>query len=639
MFGLLLCLIMPITIYAKVENPKYKITNVYSSIEIDMIGSLHVKEAIVVKGSLNGFRREIEYKNSDANAWNPGDDIFENTAFYNARGVSLKKASAKKIKEENIGWNLLNATYEDFEKKDVAIPGDEKTYTVSKNKNGEEYKIFNENSSEYMVYYFDYFINQAVVLHNDVAELYYTVFELDEDVKNLNVQVTTQGSSKKDNFRVWAHGSMNGKLSPIKTDEDEEEYEGAIITIDDYKKEDIVEIRMLFDKSLVSLISDVLNESEQDALEKIEEIEQKKYAEADREKKYIKTVFYVFLAVTGLYIVFEIILWIYMYKKYDKEYKIGFDAKYYREFTGDYEVEVIDYLMKKDITVDALNASIMNLIYKKNISIEENPADKKNLTLILQNRDSATEQEKILLELLFDLIGKENRVTLKEIEKYSKKYETAELFEKKYSDWKLSVTREAKKEQFFEEHITPKAVGIAYFFFGLVIMGLMISFNVQIIPFYIIIFISGICFVIYTCSFKKWTQKGREHYLKWTAFKQFLLDFGSFKDKEIPEIALWDKYLVYATVFGIANQVEKAMNIYITTMGVDEATFTPGIFYHRNIYISDTIGNSISMAHTNSISTINMSNVSSTIGGGSGFGGGFGGGGGSAGGGGGGGGF
>lgn len=635
----ILFILLPLSVFAKVENPRYDITNVYSSIEIDMIGSLHVKEAIIVKGSLNGFRREIEYKNKDAKSWQPGDEEFENTSFYNARGVSLKKASAKKIEKDNIGWNLLNATYEDFEKKDYAEVGEEKAYTITKNTIGEEYKVFNENKSDYMVYYFEYFIDQAVVLHNDVAELYYTVFELDEDVDDLNIQITTQGYTAKDHFRVWAHGSINGSLSPIKKEDNSDSYKGAIIKVEDYQKEDVVEIRMLFDKSLVSLFSTVLNDSETDALERIEQIEQKKYDEADREKKYIKTVFYSFLVVTILYIAFEVILWIHMYRKYDKEYKVDFDHKYYREFTGNYDVEVVDYLMKKDVTIDALNASIMNLIYKKHIEIEEDSNDKKNLILVLKNREKANPAEKKLIELLFDLIGKGDKVTLREIKNYSKKYETADLFIKKYNDWQLAVKTAGKKEEFFEENITPKMVGIAYFILGLVIISLMMCFRIEIALFYIVTFIGGISFAIYTLSFKKWTKKGREHYLKWTAFKQFLLDFGSFKDKEIPEIALWDKYLVYATVFGIAKQVEKAMKIHLSSMGMDDTTITPGVFYYRDFYLYNQISGAMSSAHTNSVTTINMSNVNSTIGGGSGFGGGFGGGGGSAGGGGGGGGF
>ena len=38
-------------------------------------------------------------------------------------------------------------------------------------------------------------------------------------------------------------------------------------------------------------------------------------------------------------------------------------------------------------------------------------------------------------------------------------------------------------------------------------------------------------------------------------------DFGRMQEKELPEIKLWEKYLVYATVFGIANKLAKTMEI------------------------------------------------------------------------------
>ena len=59
----------------------------------------------------------------------------------------------------------------------------------------------------------------------------------------------------------------------------------------------------------------------------------------------------------------------YVYKKYDKERKPKFIGEYNREFIDDYNVEVIDYLMNNTITPNAMSASLMNLIYKKNVIV------------------------------------------------------------------------------------------------------------------------------------------------------------------------------------------------------------------------------------------------------------------------------
>ena len=125
-------------------------------------------------------------------------------------------------------------------------------------------------------------------------------------------------------------------------------------------------------------------------------------------------------------------------------------------------------------------------------------------------------------------------------------------------------------------------------------------------------------------------MKGREHYLKWKAFKNFLKDFGSFKDKELPEVKLWEKYLVYATVFGLAKEVQKTMRVKLTELGYD-ATYVHSYWYYNDFYMGNVISNSISKAHSNSNAAIAASSSSSGGGYGGGFsgGGGFGGGGGS----------
>ena len=59
-----------------------------------------------------------------------------------------------------------------------------------------------------------------------------------------------------------------------------------------------------------------------------------------------------------------------------------------------YNVEVVDYLMHKTITENALSASIMNLVYKKNIKVEAVPEvkDEYKFTLVTRNKLSDTDE-------------------------------------------------------------------------------------------------------------------------------------------------------------------------------------------------------------------------------------------------------
>ena len=53
------------------------------------------------------------------------------------------------------------------------------------------------------------------------------------------------------------------------------------------------------------------------------------------------------------------------------------------------------------------------------------------------------------------------------------------------------------------------------------------------------------------------TEKGIEEYQKLQSFKKFLEDFGHYDPKQAEEIGLWDRYLSYAQLFGLTNELMK----------------------------------------------------------------------------------
>ena len=57
------------------------------------------------------------------------------------------------------------------------------------------------------------------------------------------------------------------------------------------------------------------------------------------------------------------------------------------------------------------------------------------------------------------------------------------------------------------------------------------------------------------------TQKGANEQEQWKALERFMENFSLLDEREVPELVLWDKYLVYATAFGIADKVLKQLKI------------------------------------------------------------------------------
>ena len=60
-------------------------------------------------------------------------------------------------------------------------------------------------------------------------------------------------------------------------------------------------------------------------------------------------------------------------------------------------------------------------------------------------------------------------------------------------------------------------------------------------------------------NYSKFTAKGQQYARECYGFKKFLSDFTLIKDKATVEVALWQEYLVYASLFGMAEKVAKEL--------------------------------------------------------------------------------
>ena len=129
----------------------------------------------------------------------------------------------------------------------------------------------------------------------------------------------------------------------------------------------------------------------------------------------------------------------------------------------------------------------------------------------------------------------------------------------------------------------------------------------------------------YISRFNGLTQKGANQREKWSALKRYMEDFSKLDDKEVPDLVLWEKFLVFATAFGISEKVIEQLKVKFPELSDEQ--------YLRNNYSYMYIAFN-SNSNFNFINTMNSSigssiNYSSGTGAGGGFstGGGFGGGG------------
>lgn len=598
-------LCLPIISLASEVN--YDIEQYYIDANILTNGDVEVSELFLVSGTLNGYEMNLAFASSKSSL--RASDISD---------IKVSGFSASKI-----DFSSFDNSATSFERVTYASVGDDLKYSVRPNIDGYSIKMYHPLRNDNYVFKLEYTIKDIITMHDGFAEFYWNFFsgELEDKIGDLNIRITLPDLDESDFFRFWAHGPLEGEIR----DSSNNTNSIVLASIPSLESNGTLDVRILFSDDLVS---GVTKQSSQ-TFDEIIADETALADEANALRKEIKTKMYITIIGTIIFYVALVACWIYIYFKYDRERDPLFKLKYNREFIDDYNVEVVDYLLHHNITENALSASIMNLIYKKNIKVEAVAEVKDEYSFTLVSRDNLNDTENALVDFLFKTVANNTAsFTTSKLKKYASGTKTCRSFMNSYTAWKNKALQDGEKEEFFEKKKTYIWIPVVLLLFSILLTIYIASNNIAFIP-GVITLIFAIIFMIYSMSFTKKTKKGIEHYARWQAFKRFLQDFGNFSIKELPEIVLWERYLVYATVFGLADKVEKVMNVKISE--IDASNLATDYFtlnYITNIHIANLVTSSMHQAINNSQMTINRLNSSSPMSSGGGFGGGFSGGGG-----------
>ncbi|HIU11203.1 MAG TPA: DUF2207 domain-containing protein [Candidatus Onthocola stercorigallinarum] len=585
----------------------YDIEGYYINAEVLENGDVSVEEIFLVDGTMNGYELNLSTSSSNSTV--------------SASAISNVSVAGANI--DSISFDTFEENFTDFTLVSFANIGDSQKYTVDNTYNGVSIRMYYPINNEKIAFKVSYTLEDAIILHNGFAEFYWNFFsgELQDEINDLNVRVVLPGVDNSEYFRFWAHGPLSGEVHDYNSNTNNI----VIASIDKLEAYGILDMRITFDDSLVN--TNLISKHSDETLDDIVAEETEIASETNALRREVQTKWNIALFGTIGFYILLVIGFVYVYLKYDKELKSDFNHKYNRDFIDDYNVEVVDYLMNHNVTENALSASVMNLIYKKNIKAEAIPDKKDSYTFTLLNRDNLNDAENSLVDFLFTTVGNGNTFTTMALKKYASNATTCRDFMSSYTNWKNKVIIDGKSQNFFEKKRNYVWIPFVLLIYSIILLTFISSNNIEMF-FGILTIFFAIIFMIYAIACTKKTKKGIEHYAKWKAFKNFLNDFGNFSIKELPEIALWERYLVYATVFGLADKVEKAMNVKITEFdNVDSADYI--MFTHiHNMHMASIISSSMHSAINSSQVSINRANASSSMSSGGGFGGGFSGGGG-----------
>ena len=586
-----------------------RVDGIYQKYEILENGDVIVKKVVIANPD-NGYFMNDAYL--DRAFFFNNNSFDDDLSYAPTKIVPLRAGSTNQNLE--LGYDLIDRFNSFFQYVEYgAIPGDSGIYTVSDDGKNFEMRVFSPSGGSLRAYYFEYKVIGAVRVHNDVAEVYIRLHEngFNTMVRDFEARVYT----KSDIIGVFARGPIGGEYGKSGN--------FATFTMSNIPSGRGISARVVIEPSDVSLATTKTNID--DAYTKIKEVEEIYANRRNQEIAFSKGLGVV--ATIGMIILTSFN--IYFFDKYVKERKEKnkvFPHKYLRDFPSLDGPEVIGNIMPGVFNANYFSASLMYLIERKFIDYSTITKNDVEFRLNAFPYESVTAPERKLIEILFSKIGSNYTVTMKQIVDYSKK--SPSKFMKEYAEWeKLSKQETIKKGytslQFVRIRaadtiliLTIFAVVFLWAFMGLLGLIVMVSNIVVTILFY-----------AYMSKYSKpVTPLGDEMFLKWSAVKNYIDDFGTFETKELPHIELWGKYMVYAMAFGLATKLEKVMKVRIQEMP-NNSSIGPEFNRFRTTMM---VNHAISTSLTNSISSAQLAVRASASGSGGGFssgggGGGFGG--------------
>lgn len=483
-----------------------------------------------------------------------------------------------------------------------------------------------DNSSDTRTYQISYTVDNVIGKYNDCDELYWQFLGSDFsiDAKQITGTITLPKSIEHiNNLRVWGHTKyLNGETKII-------DNKSVSFKVDNFESGTYVEIRLAIPSGTVSTSNRTYNTDQLDNIIS-EETNWANEANSRRDAYYSrqKALKIISIILAVLFALFLIYLCIKNFKKLKELKKVQFkpdmEIKYFRDLPNSNTTPAESvfltsrYFESFPFFGNVFASTILDLTLKGYLTIdilENNPKKKENILITYTNKEieNLSSDETMILDFIINS-QTDKKITLKSFENYVTAHPSK--ISKLQSDFHSEVKKQqVSKGNFVEEKHKELNKYTLYLTFYIAIL----FFTWMIPGVNILIIINLVLTIKITKSINIFTQEAVNESARWKGLKKYMEDFSLLKEKEVPELVIWEHFLVYATAFGIADKVIKQLSIVYPNFQSSDV-FTSGSYMYlmANSNFANTFSNSIA-------SSINTS-YSSGSGAGGGFSGGGGGG-------------
>lgn len=452
---------------------------------------------------------------------------------------------------------------------------------------GMEYKSGNKK------YQISYTVKDVVTDYNDCQEIYWQFLEQGKNTipaKKVTGTVTLPETvNNLDNLMVWGHGQLNGIIE--KTNAQKVRFELENLNVGKRLEIRIITSEKMFNSNVnkergYNYLDDALNEEKQWA----NEANKQQYDVYNMMKK---------ITVLLIIIFFIGVIRLVKAKKIKKKENRNEGLKYYREIPREsatpaeavylYNFER-ERLATGKIQRNTVSATILDLCFKKKVDLKIN--ERKKVAISFNNCDTRDlkKDELKIYKLLKNASKNEKEFEIEKLNIYAKKeynkysnyinefvnearnnlYKLKLIDKKKEKQYRSYILADIKYEMlkwFYEFFIVyyiismlPVFKNAAITVFGntrIVFQNYMLAAILMCLP-VVLVFLH-----LYKVQSKQknkiaiLTEAGEDEKEKWKALKGFMSEYSLISEKGMNDLVIWEKYLIFATAFGLSDKVIK----------------------------------------------------------------------------------
>ena len=430
---------------------------------------------------------------------------------------------------------------------------------------------------------YKYAIKGIVTGIADEAVFYYKYLSEINTMEVEKMKVTVNFPVAENNLRAWLHASESG-VGIWKQSEDKT---SVTVEVEDVSPGEYVESRMLLGKSHY-----LLYETDSSVTSVDVENEEAAWEASYRREQNIRLFFTIadyVLAVLALAsgVVFFIIL-----KKKNRPLDLPDSPIYCRDipegYTGGEVSPLYFHYSNENYLDESISATMLELVRLRFITITPDEG-KKSAVITVLKRDEENElrsHQKFVIEMLLAVKPLGTSFTMKEFETFGRAY--PERIMHSVEKYKAAILNKSERDGAYRKKNTAR-LAVQKFFTSMVAAGVVVvtvsGFTSFMLSQGMFFFGAGLilggllAFLLGRKVKTPLTPAGQREYDKLHALAKYMQEFSLMKEHELPELVLWEDYMVFATAMGIADKVAEQLEIsYPEFREMRTSGFTTGDF-------------------------------------------------------------